>query len=126
MAVMSSMPETPPQVNPKNKLRDIGVPGITASRREIVSEPSPSMVNDTVYVAVAKDVKDSKLNLIWAIQNSGGRRICILHVHVPAPMIPLSKFVTCMCTCNCLWVFDNLNLFSFSNVLHRLNLSNLE
>ncbi|KAK8464905.1 hypothetical protein PHAVU_010G099400 [Phaseolus vulgaris] len=89
MAVMSSMPATPPQVNPKNKLRDIGVPGITASRREIVSEPSPSMVNDTVYVAVAKDVKDSKLNLIWAIQNSGGRRICILHVHVPAPMIPL-------------------------------------
>ncbi|CAJ1950147.1 unnamed protein product [Sphenostylis stenocarpa] len=89
MAVVSSMPATPPQVNPMNTLRDIGVPGIMTSRREIVSEPSPSMVNDTIYVAVPKDVKDGKLNLIWAIQNSGGKRICILHVHVPAPMIPL-------------------------------------
>ncbi|KAJ1429592.1 Zinc finger, RING/FYVE/PHD-type [Sesbania bispinosa] len=47
------------------------------------------IINDTIYVAVAKDVKDSKLNLIWAIQNSRGNRICILHVHVPATMIPL-------------------------------------
>ncbi|XP_027907221.1 U-box domain-containing protein 33-like isoform X2 [Vigna unguiculata] len=91
MAVVSPMPATaPPQMNPTSKFRDIGVPGIMSSRREIVSEPSsPSMLNDTLYVAVAKDVKDSKLNLIWAIQNSGGRRICILHVHVPAPMIPM-------------------------------------
>ncbi|KAL3026705.1 hypothetical protein AAZX31_03G008200 [Glycine max] len=90
MAVVSPMPATPPQVNPVNLLRNTGVPGIMTSRREIVNEPSPSMVNETIYVAVAKDVKDSKLNLIWAIQNSGGRRICILHVHVPAPMIPLA------------------------------------
>lgn len=94
MAVVSPMPATAPQINRTSKLRDVGVPGIMTSRREIVSEPSPSMVNDTLYVAVAKDVKDSKLNLIWAIQNSGGRRICILHVHVPAPMIPMSKFAT--------------------------------
>ncbi|TKY63926.1 U-box domain-containing protein 33 [Spatholobus suberectus] len=86
---LSPMPATPRRVNPVNTLRDIGVPGVMTSRREIVNEPSPSMVNDTIYVAVAKYVKDSKLNLIWAIQNSGGRRICILHVHVPAPMIPL-------------------------------------
>jgi len=118
MAVVSPMPATaPPQMNPTSKFRDIGVPGIMSSRREIVSEPSsPSMLNDTLYVAVAKDVKDSKLNLIWAIQNSGGRRICILHVHVPAPMIPMSKFATCVCTCNCLWILDNLNLFSFLNL----------
>ncbi|BAT92335.1 hypothetical protein VIGAN_07103200 [Vigna angularis var. angularis] len=66
------MPATPPQINPTNKLRHIGVPGIITSRREIISEPSPSMVNDTICVVVAKNVKDSKLNLIWAIQNSGG------------------------------------------------------
>jgi len=103
MAVVSPMPATPPQVNPVNLLRNTGVPGIMTSRREIVNEPSPSMVNETIYVAVAKDVKDSKLNLIWAIQNSGGRRICILHVHVPAPMIPLalSKFAACVCVCIC-------------------------
>ncbi|WJX86962.1 hypothetical protein P8452_69201 [Trifolium repens] len=50
---------------------------------------NPSEVSDTIYVAVAKDVKDSKLNVIWAIQNSGGKSICILHVHVPAPKIPM-------------------------------------
>ncbi|KAG2371765.1 U-box domain-containing protein [Vigna angularis] len=91
------MPATPPQINPTNKLRHIGVPGIITSRREIISEPSPSMVNDTICVVVAKNVKDSKLNLIWAIQNSGGSRICILDVHVPAPM---TKFATWVCTCN--------------------------
>ncbi|RDX86290.1 U-box domain-containing protein 33, partial [Mucuna pruriens] len=89
MAVVSPMPTTPQRINSVNSLRDIGVPGIMTNRREIVNEPSLSRVNDTIYVAVAKDVKDSKLNLIWAIQNSGGRRICILHVHVPTPMIPL-------------------------------------
>jgi len=61
------------------------------SRRELVKEVNPSGVKDTIYVAVAKDVKDSKLNVIWAIQNSGGKSICILHVHVPAAKIPMSK-----------------------------------
>lgn len=59
------------------------------SRRELVKEVNPSGVNDTIYVAVAKDVKDGKLNVVWAIQNSGGKSICILHVHVPAPKIPM-------------------------------------
>ncbi|KAK7349510.1 hypothetical protein VNO77_06937 [Canavalia gladiata] len=89
IAVVSPMPATPQRVGSVNSLRDIEVPGIMTSMSEIVKEASPSMVNDTIYVAVPKDVKYSKLNLIWAIQNSGGRRICILHVHVPASMIPL-------------------------------------
>lgn len=46
--------------------------------------------SDTLYVAVAKD---SKLNVIWAIQNSGGKSICIIHVHVPTHMIPMSKYM---------------------------------
>ncbi|XP_027334440.1 U-box domain-containing protein 33-like isoform X2 [Abrus precatorius] len=91
MAVVSPMPATLQRVSSVNSFRD-KVHGITSSRREIVKEPSPSpsMVNDTLYVAVAKDVKESKLNMIWAIQNSGGRRICILHVHTPAPLIRTS------------------------------------
>ncbi|XP_057435649.1 U-box domain-containing protein 33-like isoform X2 [Lotus japonicus] len=56
---------------------------------EIAEEPNPTMVDEPIYVAVSKDIKESKLNLIWAIQNSGGKRICILFVHVPATMIPL-------------------------------------
>lgn len=65
------------------------------SRREPVKEVNPSGVKNTIYVAVAKDVKDSKLNVIWAIQNSGGKSICILHVHVPAAKIPMmgAKFL---------------------------------
>ncbi|XP_019461765.1 PREDICTED: U-box domain-containing protein 33-like isoform X6 [Lupinus angustifolius] len=47
------------------------------------------MVNpEPLYVAVSKDLKENKLNLIWAIQNSGTKRICILHVHVPPTLIP--------------------------------------
>ncbi|KAK7292684.1 hypothetical protein RJT34_15535 [Clitoria ternatea] len=88
MALVSPMPITPQRVGSMNSLRDIRVPRIMTSGREIVREPGPIMVNDTIYVAVGKDVKDGKLNLVWAIQNSGGRRICILHVHVPASMIP--------------------------------------
>ncbi|KAF7844531.1 U-box domain-containing protein 33 isoform X1 [Senna tora] len=56
---------------------------------EVVGEPNPGVVEEKIYVAVSNDVKHSKLNLIWAIQNSGGKKICILHIHVPATMIPL-------------------------------------
>lgn len=66
---------------------------------EIAEEPNPTMVDEPIYVAVSKDIKESKLNLIWAIQNSGGKRICILFVHVPATMIPLSKFSSVYYVC---------------------------
>lgn len=59
---------------------------------EIVEETNTGVVNDAIYVAVAKEVKESKANLIWAIQNSGGRKIYILHVHVPDTMVPVCKF----------------------------------
>ncbi|KAI9089968.1 hypothetical protein K1719_028938 [Acacia pycnantha] len=55
---------------------------------ELVGEPNPGVVEEKIYVAVSKDVKGCKLNLIWAIQNSGGKKICILHVHEPATRIP--------------------------------------
>ncbi|XP_058743984.1 U-box domain-containing protein 33-like isoform X2 [Vicia villosa] len=70
-------------------MNSIGDNIVMATRRESVKEVNSNGVSDTVYVAVAKDVKDSKLNVIWAIQNSGGKRICILHVHVPSPKIPM-------------------------------------
>ncbi|KAJ1403529.1 Serine/threonine-protein kinase, active site [Sesbania bispinosa] len=99
MAVASRTPmvATPHGVSCVNSPHDIGLHRIrmmTTSRRESVQDQpnyiNPDVIiNDTIYVAVAKDVKDSKLNLIWAIQNSRGNRICILHVHVPAAMIPL-------------------------------------
>ncbi|XP_047156379.1 U-box domain-containing protein 33 isoform X2 [Vigna umbellata] len=63
---------------------------------EILEEPNPGVVDQPIYVAVAKEVKESRSNLIWAIQHSEGKRICILYVHVRATMIPLlgGKFPT--------------------------------
>ncbi|KAK2382592.1 homeobox-leucine zipper protein REVOLUTA [Trifolium repens] len=58
---------------------------------EIEEEPNTAVVDKAIYVAVSKDVKESKLNLIWAIQNSGGKKICILFVHAPATLIPLNE-----------------------------------
>jgi hypothetical protein len=46
---------------------------------------------ETIYVAVGKDAKECKSILLWALENSGGKRICILHVHQPAQYIPFSK-----------------------------------
>jgi hypothetical protein len=67
------------------------------SRHENLEDPMAIMATviddvDVVYVAVGKDVKEYKKPiLLWALQNSGGRRICILHVHQPAQFIPFSK-----------------------------------
>ncbi|KAK7295091.1 hypothetical protein RJT34_17994 [Clitoria ternatea] len=80
MAVVSPVPATTQRMGSTRLLSDVG---------EVVEEPNPGIVDEPIYVAVTKEVKESKLNLIWAIQNSGGKRICILYVHVPATMIPL-------------------------------------
>ncbi|XP_035547286.1 U-box domain-containing protein 33-like [Juglans regia] len=42
---------------------------------------------DTICVAVGKDEEEGKSILLWAFHNSGGRRICILHVHPPPKLI---------------------------------------
>ncbi|KAK4379260.1 hypothetical protein RND71_001122 [Anisodus tanguticus] len=57
---------------------------------EIKQEGSPTRVaNDVMYVAVGKELKETERALIWALHKSGGRKICILHVHVPAQKIPM-------------------------------------
>lgn len=40
-------------------------------------------VEDTVFVAVGKNVKEGKSVLSWALKSFAGRRICVLHVHQP-------------------------------------------
>lgn len=42
-------------------------------------------------VALGENVKENRSILLWALQNSGGKKICIIHVHQPAQMIPFSK-----------------------------------
>ncbi|CAI9277992.1 unnamed protein product [Lactuca saligna] len=64
---------------------------LMGSRHEILAEtpPTPREVEDKIYVAVGKDLKESQSTLLWALRNSGGRQICILHVHQPADKIPI-------------------------------------
>ena len=91
MAVVSPVPAAVAQQAGRIRYPDLS--GLMASDGggEIVEEPSEREVEDTLFVAVGKDVKESKSSLIWALQNSGGKKICLLHVHVPAQMIPLSE-----------------------------------
>lgn len=59
---------------------------------------TPARVSDdTLYVAVGKEVKESEYTIVWALHNSGGRRLCILHVHTPAQKIPISNFSNFFC-----------------------------
>lgn len=60
-----------------------------ASMQEIEGDSVVSRIEDIIYVAVAKDVKDSKSTLVWTLQKSGGKKVCIIHVHQPAQMIPM-------------------------------------
>lgn len=47
---------------------------------------------EKVYVAVGKEVKENKANLIWALQNSDrNKKLVIAHVHKPATTINISK-----------------------------------
>ena len=48
------------------------------------------LFEDIIYVALGTDVRECKSILLWAVQNSGGKSICILHVHQPPQWIPFS------------------------------------
>lgn len=90
MAVMSRTPSTPQRID-RVRYPDVEINGMMGSRGEIVEETATPtrVIEDTIYVAVGKDEKDSESTLKWALHNSGGRRICILHVHQPAEKIPI-------------------------------------
>lgn len=95
MAVVSPVPTLTQRINLRS-LHDIGVSGIMASRGEILPGlvPMAQIIEDRIYVAVGKDVKDSRKTLIWALQNSGGKKICVICVLVPAQKIPFSKYLS--------------------------------
>jgi len=48
-------------------------------------------MEEILCVALGENVKENRSILLWALQNSGGKKICIIHVHQPAQMIPFSK-----------------------------------
>ncbi|XP_055817267.1 U-box domain-containing protein 33 isoform X2 [Solanum dulcamara] len=86
--------ETPSPVVRRSPVRypDVDLSRLNLSE-QIVQEGSPvtpvRVVDDVMYVAVGKDLKETEPTLTWALHKSGGRKICILHVHTPAQKIPM-------------------------------------
>lgn len=55
-----------------------------------------SDVENTVFVAVGKNVKESKSLILWSLEffkDMNNMKICLLHIHQPPPLITLCKFV---------------------------------
>ncbi|XP_022735275.1 LOW QUALITY PROTEIN: U-box domain-containing protein 33-like [Durio zibethinus] len=96
MAVVSPVPVITQGVNPVtfHDGHDVRAPGTMAVRREIVEESVARVIEEKIYVAVGKDVEKNKSVLLWALQHSGGKRICLIHVHEPAKMIPIAGMGT--------------------------------
>ncbi|KAI3920206.1 hypothetical protein MKX01_017863 [Papaver californicum] len=69
------------------------------SSREISETENHQEMEEKIYVAVGKEVRESKSTLLWALRNSRGRKICLLHIHVPVQMIPImgGKFPASQC-----------------------------
>ncbi|GAB2271715.1 hypothetical protein Dimus_006547 [Dionaea muscipula] len=63
----------------------------SSSSTELTSSRGEEVVEDTVYVAVGfgKEVMECKYTLIWALQNSKGKKICLIHVHEPPQTISI-------------------------------------
>ncbi|XP_010508094.1 PREDICTED: U-box domain-containing protein 33 [Camelina sativa] len=71
------------------RFHGIGSPGSRSSRSGIMDEPVSRLIEEKIFVAVDKHVAKSKSTLIWALQNTGGKKICLVHVHQPSQMIPV-------------------------------------
>ncbi|KAJ8554418.1 hypothetical protein K7X08_025096 [Anisodus acutangulus] len=53
------------------------------SGEEVIKAEGICDVENTIFVAVGKNLKEGKSILSWALKSFAGRRICILHVHQP-------------------------------------------
>ncbi|XP_044506228.1 U-box domain-containing protein 32 isoform X3 [Mangifera indica] len=61
------------------------------SSDEIEREGVAWDVEETIFVAVGKNVDKSKTMLFWAAQSFLGKKICLLHVHKPAHGVALEE-----------------------------------
>ncbi|GLT60644.1 hypothetical protein SLA2020_334010 [Shorea laevis] len=95
MALVSPVPAVTRPVTPV-VIGEVRAPEIMASRGEIVEESVALVNEDKIFVALGKEIEKNKSVLYWAITNSGGKRLCIIHVHQRAQRIPVpnmgSKF----------------------------------
>lgn len=60
----------------------------------VIEREGPCDAENAIFVAVGKNVKESKSVLLWALQYFAGRKLCLLHVHQPAQLLTLGEFST--------------------------------
>lgn len=48
-------------------------------------------VENTVFIAVGKNVKESKSVILWAVKSFTGMKFCLLHIHQPPQLVTLCK-----------------------------------
>lgn len=80
-----------PGIRNSMRFRDIVRMG---SAEEGEEEARVLNVDETIFVAVGKDVKQSETTLLWAVKNFAGKNICLLHVHKPSRVLSLCEFLT--------------------------------
>ena len=49
-------------------------------------------LEETIFVAVGKNVENNKRLLFWVLQSFAGKKICLLYVHRPANVLSFSEF----------------------------------
>ncbi|KAL0739877.1 hypothetical protein Bca4012_081390 [Brassica carinata] len=84
------------------RFHGISSPGSRSGRSSVTEEPVSRLIEEKIFVAVDKHVAKSKSTLVWALQNTGGKKICVIHVHQPSQMIPVSKYPYTLSVCFCL------------------------
>ncbi|CAN1308876.1 U-box domain-containing protein 33 [Linum perenne] len=92
MAVMSPAPPMMQLASPMSLVEFGGSRRMSSSSSSsCIGEISAvaRVIDEKIYVAVGKTFDKSKSSVVWALQNSGGKKICVLHVHQPAQMIPI-------------------------------------
>ena len=57
----------------------------------IVYDRMLTATEERLYFAVSKEIKQNKHNFTWTLQNSGGKKVCIIHVHQPSQQIPTPR-----------------------------------
>nr|DAD47347.1 TPA_asm: hypothetical protein HUJ06_017284 [Nelumbo nucifera] len=90
MAILISALPALPEQHGRIVPHHFGISGSIETGGEIVEElQSPCTVDGKIFVAVGKELKENISTLLWTLRNSRGEKICILHIHQPAQLIPM-------------------------------------
>ncbi|KAG1359598.1 U-box domain-containing protein 33 [Cocos nucifera] len=82
--------EQEPQMERRGYASPASVRSSGSSRSGLTEIEEEAAAEEKVYVALGKEVKEGKANLLWVLENtSREKKIVIVHVHRPAQKIPM-------------------------------------